>query len=96
MGCFCQFREQEIKELINADIILGNKDKSKVLDYINEFENTKNTFYQWDEVFQSCSFYEQMIIKHPSYAYEKMNSGEVINRITKIKKYNFDILYCDI
>ena len=53
MGCFCQFREQEIKELINADIIIGNKDKSKVLDYINEFENTKKQivkFYDMNNV----------------------------------------------
>ena len=53
MGCFCQFREQEIKELINADIIIGNKDKSKVLVYINEFENTKKQivkFYDMNNV----------------------------------------------
>lgn len=37
MGCFCQFRNQEITSLIDADIIIGNKDKSKIIDYINEY-----------------------------------------------------------
>ena len=53
MGCFCQFRENEIKELINADIIIGNRDKSKILDYINEFEKTKKQivkFYDMNNV----------------------------------------------
>lgn len=53
MGCFCQFREKEIKELINADIIIGNRDKSKILDYINEFEKNKKQivkFYDMNNV----------------------------------------------
>ena len=53
MGCFCQFRENDIKELINADIIIGNRDKSKILDYINEFEKTKKQivkFYDMNNV----------------------------------------------
>lgn len=53
MGCFCQFREKEIKELINADIIIGNRDKSKIIDYINEFEKTKKQiikFYDMNNV----------------------------------------------
>ena len=41
------------------------------MQYEDEFETTKNAFDQMDEVLESCSFYEQMIIKHPSYAYEK-------------------------
>ena len=53
MGCFCQFREKEITELINADIIIGNRDKSKILDYINKFEKTKKQiikFYDMNNV----------------------------------------------
>lgn len=53
MGCFCQFREKEIKDLIKADIIIGNKDKSKILDYINEYNDNKNQiikFYDMDDV----------------------------------------------
>ena len=34
MGCFCQFRNSEIEDLIDADIILGNKNKHKVLEYL--------------------------------------------------------------
>ena len=53
MGCFCQFREKEIKDLIKADIIIGNKDKSKILDYINEYNDNKNQiikFYDMNDV----------------------------------------------
>ena len=32
MGCFCQFRNSEIEDLIDADIILGNKNKHKVFE----------------------------------------------------------------
>ena len=52
-GCFCEFRQNEIKDLIDADIILGNKDKSKVIDYIKEFEKTHQRiikFYDMNEV----------------------------------------------
>ena len=38
MGCFTQFRSNEISELIDADIIIGNNDKSKILDYLDEYE----------------------------------------------------------
>ena len=37
-GCFCQFRKDEINSLIDADIIIGNKNKSKILNYIKEYE----------------------------------------------------------
>ena len=35
-GCFCQFRKDNIGSLINADIIMGNQNKSKIIDYIKE------------------------------------------------------------
>ena len=38
MGCFTQYRQNEIKDLIDADIIIGNKNKSKIVDYIKQFE----------------------------------------------------------
>ena len=41
MGCFCQFKKDSILDYINADIIIGNKYKSKILDLIHEFEKTK-------------------------------------------------------
>ena len=37
-GCFCQFRKDEIESLIDADIIIGNKNKSKILDYIDTYQ----------------------------------------------------------
>lgn len=37
MGCYSQVKPEEI----NADIIIGNKDKSKIIDLIEEYKETK-------------------------------------------------------
>ena len=37
VGCFCQFRKETISDLIDADIILGNKNKSKIFEYLNKY-----------------------------------------------------------
>jgi len=39
MGCYSQVSSEEI----DADIILGNKDKSKIVDIIEEYKNTKES-----------------------------------------------------
>ena len=36
MGCTLENTKDNLKD-IDADIIIGNKDKSKIIDYINEF-----------------------------------------------------------
>ena len=38
MGCYSQVKPNEI----DADIVIGNKDKSKILEYINEYISKKN------------------------------------------------------
>ena len=38
MGCFVQFRKDEIEDLIDADIIIGNNSKTKIVKYIQEYE----------------------------------------------------------
>lgn len=53
MGCFTQFRSNEISELIDADIIIGNNDKSKILDYLDEYEKNHKRiikFYEMNDV----------------------------------------------
>jgi len=53
MGCFTQFRSNEIEKLIDADIIIGNNDKSKIIDYLDEyFKNKKRIikFYDMNDV----------------------------------------------
>lgn len=39
MGCYPQTNLEEVKQLSEIDIIVGNAQKSKVLDYVNEFYN---------------------------------------------------------
>ena len=76
MGCFCQFKNTEVKNLIDAEIIVGNKDKSKILDYIEEYEKTNQRiikFYDMEKI-----EFEDMEIKrftHHKRAFIKIEDG---------------------
>lgn len=76
VGCFCQFRRNEITDLINADIILGNKDKSKILDYIKEYEKNKKQIVVFDDM-QDLDFEDMEIKKfhHRHRAFVKIEDG---------------------
>lgn len=60
-GCFCQFRKDNIEELINADIIIGNKNKSKILEYIKQFEKDHTRIIEFSDM--SSEPFEDMEIK---------------------------------
>jgi threonylcarbamoyladenosine tRNA methylthiotransferase MtaB len=60
-GCFCQFRKDTIGELIDADIIIGNKNKSKIIDYIKEYEKDKKQIIDFYDM--SNQEFEDMEIK---------------------------------
>ena len=60
-GCFCQFRKDNISNLINADIIIGNKNKSKIIDYIKEYEKDKKQIIDFYDM--SNQEFEDMEIK---------------------------------
>ena len=76
MGCFCQFKNTEVENLIDAEIIVGNKDKSKILDYIEEYEKTNQRiikFYDMEKI-----EFEDMEIKrftHHKRAFIKIEDG---------------------
>ena len=76
MGCFCQFRKDEIGDLIDADIILGNKDKSKILKYIKKFEETHKRIIEFDEM-EDVPFEDMEIKKyvHHHRAFIKIEDG---------------------
>ena len=63
MGCFCQFKSSEIKDIIDADIILGNKYKSKIVDFINEFEKTKERIIKLEDINESNTPFENMEVR---------------------------------
>lgn len=75
-GCFCEFRQDNIDNLINAEIIIGNKNKSKITKYIKEYERTHERiieFYDMSEV-----DFEDMEIKkyeHHHRAFIKIEDG---------------------
>ena len=53
LGCFCENKKANIREYIDADIILGNYDKSKVVDYLEEYlenKTKKEYFYDMNKV----------------------------------------------
>ena len=78
-GCFCEFRQDNIDNLINAEIIIGNKNKSKITRYIKEYERTHERiieFYDMSEV-----DFEDMEIKkyeHHHRAFIKIEDGCII------------------
>ena len=76
MGCFTQFRKNEIKDLINADIIIGNKNKSKILDYIKEYEQTHKQIIDFYDM--NTQDFEDMEINkynHKHRAFIKIEDG---------------------
>ena len=76
VGCFCQFRKDEIDSLINADIILGNNDKSKILDYLKEYEKDKKRIIVFEDM-NETSFEDMEISKfhHRHRAFVKIEDG---------------------
>ena len=78
MGCFVQFRKNEIKDLIDADIIVGNNKKSKIIDYINEFEKNQKQLLVYDDIENNNLDFEDMEIKgynHRHRAFIKIEDG---------------------
>jgi len=41
-GCLTQMKSEEVLKMDGVDIVIGNKDKTKIVDYINEFFENKN------------------------------------------------------
>ena len=51
MGCFIEYNKKKTDEIIpEADIVIGNKDKNKIVDIINNyFKNKEKTKYLYDD-----------------------------------------------
>lgn len=75
-GCFCENNKEKIEDLINADIILGNKDKSHIVEYVEDFaKNKKRIIKMYD---MSNVLFEDMEIKkyeHNHRAFVKIEDG---------------------
>ena len=55
MGCYSQLNYEDIKTLgENIDIILGNNDKSKLLEYIEEYKKNKKQIIKIDDLNKVC------------------------------------------
>ncbi len=76
MGCFCQFKKDNILDYIDADIIIGNKYKSKILDLLNEYNKNHERIVRFDDMEESV--FENMEIKkyvHHHRAFIKVEDG---------------------
>ena len=75
-GCFCQFRKDNIGSLINADIIMGNKNKSKIIDYIKEYEKNKKQIIDFYDM-SNLDFEDMEIKKYETHhrAFVKIEDG---------------------
>ena len=54
MGCYSQINHEDIKSLGDIAIILGNNDKSKLLDYIDEYKKNKKQIIKIDDLNKVC------------------------------------------
>ena len=55
MGCYSQLNYEDIKSLgENISIILGNNDKSKLLDYIEEYKKNRKQIIKIDDLNKVC------------------------------------------
>ena len=76
MGCFCQFRKDEITSLIDADIIIGNDYKSKVVKLIKEYEKNHERIVRFQD--ENKTDFEDMEIdrfSHRHRAFIKVEDG---------------------
>jgi len=60
MGCYSQY----VKGNVIGDIVLGNKDKSKIIEYINEYKKNKNKIVKISDMNNEKDEFENMEIKH--------------------------------
>ena len=76
MGCFCQFKKDTIEELIDADIILGNRYKSKILKYLDRYNKDHKRIIEFDDM-EEVPFEDMEIKKyeHHHRAFIKIEDG---------------------
>ena len=75
-GCFCEFRKDNIDNLIDAEIILGTKNKTKVLKCIKDYEKNHERIIMFDD--ENDNVFEDMEIKkyeHHHRAFIKIEDG---------------------
>ena len=78
-GCFCEFRKANINDLIDAEIILGTKNKTKVLKCIKDYEKNHERIILFDDSKEDV--FEDMEIKkyeHHHRAFIKIEDGCII------------------
>lgn len=76
-GCYSQVKPLEVQDIEGVDIIIGTKDRSKILDLINEFNENKKTISvvsdsSKDDVFEPLNIKE---IKGMTRCYLKIQEG---------------------
>ncbi len=76
-GCYSQTKEEEVKNIDCVDIVIGTKDRHKVLDLINEYNTTKTKISVVSDNLNSDTFEALNIneIKGMTRAYLKIQEG---------------------
>ncbi len=74
-GCMAENHQNDLDEL-NVDILIGNKDKSKIIDYINEFKQTKTKIKKFYDL-RNIEFEDMTLEKYQDLtrAYVKIEDG---------------------
>ncbi|SRR5574344_1230559 len=77
MGCDSQGEGEDYTETLNADIVLGTTQRTKVLEYIENFQKYKEKIYVHDDLMKNRK-YESMSVSHFLFntrAYVKIQDG---------------------
>jgi threonylcarbamoyladenosine tRNA methylthiotransferase MtaB len=61
-GCLPQINKEEVEKIEGVDIIIGNKDKTKIVDYVNEYMRTKKQVTKLHDLKNIC--FENMHISN--------------------------------
>lgn len=53
-GCLSQINPEQVKAIKGVDVIIGNKDKTKIVDYVNEYIRTKKQIEKINDLKNIC------------------------------------------
>jgi threonylcarbamoyladenosine tRNA methylthiotransferase MtaB len=77
IGCYAQTAPDEVSKIPGVNLIIGTKDRSKILEYIKEFEEGKNQVNVVHDIMRTWDFEELKVdsYKDRTRAYLKIQEG---------------------
>ncbi len=74
-GCFSQTKAEELMQMDGVEIVIGNVEKSDILQYINEHRNSNSEFLQVENIKATKSFYPSYSLGDRTRSFVKVQDG---------------------